>query len=430
MAQTLNTAYFMKDSYFRTNLNPALTTSRGYVAIPILSGIGLEANSNFLSVDNFFYQKDGQVVTALHSSVSADEFLSRLPNVGKMSLSANLNIFGAGFYHKKMFWNFGVNLRQQGDLALSKDIFSVLKTLGNGSYSLSESALSSNTYSEIYVGTTYPILDWLTVGGRVKFLVGILNASAQFDEMSASVTPENIYGNLRGAININAPIIALEGVMPGDVLSFSEVINARGAMRLGSMGAAIDLGTEMSFLNNNLRVSAAVTDLGFIKWSKTTSAVADLSGKFYFNGMNFATAEPDYGYESSMTIAEATTTGYTTMLNCSLNIGAEYNILNDRIGFGLLSHTEFCNTAAYSELTISANFRPLKWLSGTISHTLLAGTKAGIFGLALNIHTRGFNLFLGTDYLDTSYVKYKSLSVPRRAKDLNAYIGIGFNIGK
>ena len=34
------TSYFMEGSYFRTDLNPALAPTRGYVALPAMSGVG------------------------------------------------------------------------------------------------------------------------------------------------------------------------------------------------------------------------------------------------------------------------------------------------------------------------------------------------------------------------------------------------------
>lgn len=428
-AQTLNSSYFMEGSYFRTDMNPALTPTRGYVAIPILGGVNAEVNTNFMSVDKFFFKKDGQVVTGLNSLVSADEFLGRLPKTEKMTEDLRLNFLSVGFYRGKMYWNFGVNFRQQADMALSKDVFTALKTFGNGTYDLNSTALNVNVYGETYVGATYPVLEWLTVGARLKLLTGITNISANFDQMSASVTPDNIQGDLSGTVNINTPVIALKNISPGDTFNFG-IFNLANGIRLGSYGAAIDLGAEAEFLDETLRVSAAVTDLGFIRWARTTTAVADIDGAFHFNGVDFSTTEPDFGFESSMTMSEASNKGYTKMINCSLNVGAEYNILDNRIGFGLLSHTEFYNSLAYSELTVSANFRPLNWLSATLSHTLLSGTKAGVFGFAFNIHCPGLNLFLGMDYIDTRYVMYKNMCVPRMTSSVNAYFGLGFSFGK
>ena len=77
-AQSLN-SYFMEGSYFRNDMNPALTPTRGYIALPGMSGVGVNMSQNFISVDNFFYKRDGELVTALHGSVSANDFLGKLP---------------------------------------------------------------------------------------------------------------------------------------------------------------------------------------------------------------------------------------------------------------------------------------------------------------------------------------------------------------
>jgi hypothetical protein len=124
-----------------------------------------------------------------------------------------------------------------------------------------------------------------------------------------------------------------------------------------------------------------------------------------------------------------------TMLNISLNAGIEYNILNNHIAFGLLSHTKFCNTMAYSELTASLNFRPTNWLSATVSHTFLNSNRLGVFAAATNIHPAGFNLFLGLDYIDTNLavgpkVGGGNIYLPRYQKSFNVYAGVGFNFGR
>ena len=187
----MRSSYFMQGSYFRNELNPALAPTRGYVAIPFMGGIGLEMNNNFLSVNNFFYKNGNEVVTALHESISADKFLRRLPNTGKFALNLNTNILGVGFHTKNSFWNFGVNMRSNNEFALSKDIFKVLKSLGNGYYDLNNTSFSSTSYTELYVGNSRKIIDLgfgtLSAGAKVKFLVGLLNASTEFDKMYVNV---------------------------------------------------------------------------------------------------------------------------------------------------------------------------------------------------------------------------------------------------
>lgn len=425
-----NTSYFMEGSYFRTELNPALAPTRGYLALPGMSGVGLNVENNFLSVDNFFYKRDNQVVTALNGQVSADEFLGKLPELGKIDINANVNILGVGFYAKRMFWNFGLNLRSQSDIALSKDLFTALKTFGNGTYDLTQTSLSSNNYLELYLGSSFPVCKFVNVGVRAKFLVGLMNATATFDELYADIQPEAVQARLRGTMRLSSPLINAAAVVPGSELT-TDMITAAGVMgRIKSFGAAIDLGTEIRLLDDHLRISAAVTDLGFIKWSNTGAAAGNITADAYFDGINFSNSDDEvFAGEFNATMG-ATPESYTTMLRCALNVGVEYAILRNRISFGLLSHTEFCNTMKYTELTASVNLRPLNWLSATVSHTFLNHNKLGVLGFALNLHPPGFNLFVGADYIGMNWVRYESIPVPYDMKSVNVYAGIGFNFGR
>lgn len=434
-AQT-RSSYFMEGSYFRNELNPALAPTRGYVALPLISGIGLEVDNNFLSVNNFYYKNGNEVVTAFHESVSADKFLRRLPNTGKFGLSLNTNILGVGFYAKDTFWNFGVNMRTNNEIAMSKDIFKVLKSLGNGYYDLNNTSFSSTSYTEVYLGHSRKIVDLsfgtLTAGAKVKFLVGLLNASTNFDKMYLNVSADDVSGHMQGSIRANGLIFDPSNVVAGDEFSediiCEDIFAALG--NFNNFGAAIDLGAEMTLLDEHLRVSAAITDLGFIKWSPKTHVEAETHADFFFKGVNFETGDPDSDGDANIFMKDVSNGGYATRLNCALNLGAEYNVLEDRIGFGLLSHTEFCQTATISELTASVNFRPADWFSATVSHTLFNRNQLGIFGLALNLHPAGFNFFVGADYIPLKMVKFDYRTIPYNAKSFNLYMGLGFNIGK
>jgi hypothetical protein len=426
----------MEGSYFRTELNPALAPSRGYVALPVIGGMGLNLTNNFLSVDNFFYKNGGEVVTALHESVSADKFLGRLPQTGVFGLNLNANIVGVGFHTKKSFWNFGVNLRTHNDITMSKDIFKVLKSLGNGHYNLDNTSFSSTSYAEVYLGNARKIVDFkfgtLSAGARVKFLMGILNASSEIDQMYADITADAIRGQMRGSLRASGLIFDNSKVVAGEKLSDDIIFEDASQMfdNLNNFGAAIDLGAELTLLNERLRVSAAVTDLGFIKWSPASHVEAETFADFYFNGVNLDTEKADSDGKADIYMKDTKSGGYSTRLNCSLNLGAEYNVLNDHIGFGLLSHTEFRHKKSFSELTASVNFRPANWFSATVSHTLLCRNKLGVWGFALNLHPAAINIFVGADYIPMKMVKYKEVSVPYNMKSFNLYMGLGFNLGR
>lgn len=77
---TLNSSYFMEKMTKRNQLNPALKTPNNYVSMPSLGNFYLGVNSN-LGLGTFLYPRDNKLVTFLHESVPADEFLNKLtPN--------------------------------------------------------------------------------------------------------------------------------------------------------------------------------------------------------------------------------------------------------------------------------------------------------------------------------------------------------------
>lgn len=432
-AQSL-TSYFMEGTYFRTQLNPALTTTRGYFNMPVMSGTGVNVVNNFLSVDNFIYQRDGQLVTALHNSVSPDEFLNRLPDVNRLNANINTNILSVAFYTKKIYWNLGVNARIDANVNLSKDIFSVLKTLGNGTYDLKDTSIDANAYLETYFGTSFRVCDWINIGLRFKFLVGLVNAHTDIDQMRAVVSPDGVSAQLRGAVRGNAIFVDQSRIKPGEQID-EELFNFSSANymlnNVKSYGVALDLGAEFRLLNDHLKLSAAITDLGVIKWSPKTHIVAEATGEFSFNGYNVSADELDMTSEFEFVQGAKQTKGYSTMLTYAVNLGAEYNILRNKIAFGLLAHSKFNGGHLYTELTASVNFRPLNWITATVSHTFLNRQKPGVFGAAINIHPKSINLFVGLDYIGTKWVMWDdTIKIPYNMKSLNVYAGLGFNFGR
>ena len=124
----MRTSYFMEGSYFRTDMNAALAPTRGYIKVPFAGGLGVNFCNNYFSVNNLFYKRDGGLYTFMSNKVSADEFLGRLENKGKLSMNLNTSIVGFGAHTKKLFWSVGVNLRSNTEITLSKDMFAALKT--------------------------------------------------------------------------------------------------------------------------------------------------------------------------------------------------------------------------------------------------------------------------------------------------------------
>ncbi len=430
----MRTAYFMEGSYFRTDMNAALAPTRGYIKIPVVGALGVDFGNNYFSVNNLLYKRNGEIYTFMHSGVSADEFLGRLSDKGKLSVNLNTSIIGFGAHTKKLFWSFGLNLRSNTEVTLSKDMFSVLKNLSNGYYDLGDTHLSHRDYLEAALGFAIPIKEFMTFGFRVKGLVGIADASMQMDKMYLDINENVVKAELMGGIRANCPALRSNYPLGAiDSVDFSQLIQQDPMAMLNgvkSWGLGLDLGFEFRFLDDHLKVSVGANDIGFIKWNGASTVNANGSANFNYTGFNLSTNEAnmDYGFNAEMTQSEG---AYTTLLSCSLNAGIEYNILKNWIAFGLLSHTEFCQNFTRTELTASVNFRIMRWLSTSFSHTFLNGNQPGVLGWALNLHPPGFHLFLGADFIDTRFaVINQTIPVPKMMTSANVYVGVGFNLGK
>lgn len=428
----MRTAYFMEGSYFRTEMNAALAPTRGYLQVlPVVSGVGVDVGNNYFSLNNFFYKRDGGLYTFMSNKVSADEFLGRLGKTGRVDAHLNTTLLGFAAHTDKFFWSFGLNLRSNTEMTLSKSMFSALKNLTNGYYDLGDTYISSREYLEAAVGFAIPLKEFMTFGFRVKGLVGLADVSMGVDEMYLDVNQDYVRASMMGNIRANSPLFN-PNYVPGSALSFDGLIqnDYRQILKgIKSWGLALDFGFEFRFLEDQLKVSLGVNDLGFIRWNRASTVNATSTARLLYEGINLETSEAkvDSGFDATMV---APTGAYTTRLSCSLNAGVEYNILENHIAFGLLSHTEFCQRHIHTELTASVNFRIGRWLSTSFSHTFLNGNEPGVFGWALNIHPTGFNLFLGADYIDTRFALYKNKALPKMLSSANVYVGLGFNLGK
>lgn len=428
----MRTAYFMEGSYFRTDMNAALAPTRGYIKIPAIGGIGLDLGNNYFSVNNLFYKRDGGIYTFMHEGVLPSEFLGKLSDQGRLNVNLNTSILGFGAHTEKIFWSFGLNLRSNTEITLSKDMFAVLKNLSNGYYDLGDTNFSNREYLEANLGFAIPIKKVATIGFRVKGLLGLADMSMKMDKMYLDVNENIVRAELMGNLRANSPFFT-QNYTPGSDLSLEGVMEydiRKSLKNIKSWGLGADIGLELRFLEDRLRVSVGANDIGFIKWYGNTTVNAQGSANFSYEGFNLTTGEAKVngGYEAKMAKPEGE---YTTLLTWSLNGGIEYNVLRNHIAFGLLSHTEFCQNFTRTELTASVNFRIGRWLSTSFSHTFLNGNQPGVLGWAINIHPTGFHIFLGADYIDTRFAIYKQkIPIPMMMSSANVYVGVGFNLGK
>ncbi|MBR5454824.1 MAG: hypothetical protein IKV60_03420 [Rikenellaceae bacterium] len=465
----IKTSYFMEGSTYRYDMNPALTPQRGYIKFPALSGFSMDFNNTLLSLDRFLYNKGGQTVTFMHSAVSSDEFLKKLNKNNSIGLDLNVPIFGLADYAKHYFWSFDMNLRTMMNANVPRDVFKLIKCLGED-VNMGNIRLDATAYLQTSLGFTFPIGEHIMFGFKVKGLLGLAHATANIDDLGLSLNKDAITATGHAYVDLNVPGIDFAGLgNKGDKLNLDLGLgetraNESGTIDLNNLatpyfdnmprviqsatkngGVAFDFGVEVNLWQDHLRFSAAVVDLGWIWWNQSSGASIETS-KVYgsFGGANLSNlingGEFDINKEITHNLNELAITnrgsdGMVSRMATQLNIGGEFAFLRNSISVGLLSHSKFYESHTYSELTASLNFRPgkRKRFSATFSHSFLnSGWQS--MGFALNLHGRGFNAFIGTDYIPLGFATKLTLDdsfsvpIPGDTFGLSYYAGISFSL--
>ena len=454
MAQYLRSGYFLDGMTYRHQINPAFMGESNYVNMPLFVlgnfNVGLQGN---IGVNDFLY-KYGQngypLTTFMNPMVDRDEFLNNLHDMNHLNMNLNMPIISFGFQKWGGFNTFGVNLRTDAHVNLPYGLFDFMKTgmIGEGSshYEVDDLTVRANSYVEVALGHAREVIeDRLTVGAKVKFLLGAANVDARIDNMDITMGQDQwlikadgyVDGSLKGAYFTHKE--PEEGDTRRDEVDGIEVESPG----LGGFGLAFDFGAEykMDDFVEGLSLSASLTDLGFIRWNNGISA--RMGSEYTFNGFEHPVViDPDENNPADQLgdidnqieqigddleefiklYDDGAKTSRTTKLAATMNIGAEYEFpFYRKLTFGFLSSTYFNKPFTWTEARFSANVSPVKWFEAAVTYGV--GTFGSSLGWVLNFHPNGFNVFIASDCMIT---KVTPQYVPVGNANMN--LNIGFNI--
>lgn len=448
-AQDLRSAYFL-DGYAQGHeMNPAKDYDRnGYVSIPILGNLNTGITGN-LGLSSLLYPLgNGRMGTFLHPSIPVDEAMSKFKSSNSMNMDMRIEILGFGFHKWGGYNTFNVSMRSTTSMTAPYEFFDVLKNLQNQDYNIGEVSMHNMDWAEVGLGHSRQVTEAWRVGGKLKVLLGGVNAKFRMKNMQLSLADANQW-ILRGNAEAEASVKGFTwGEMtqkeykhkyPGhetfEQIDFDNIDVKKPG--INGWGLAFDLGAEWDLgkqgLVKGLTISAAILDLGFIKWNETHLA-ENRGDEVIFNGFNNMSIKDGPGVpvkDQANDLADAISDlvalqdkgkiSSTSALAATLNIGAEYRLpMYDKLKFGFLSTTRIHGMHSWNDNRFSATISPLKWLEGSIN--LGCGTLGTSFGWVLNIHPKGFNLFVGMDQL---LGKMSKQYIPVHS---NSSVTIGLNI--
>ena len=440
-AQNMRTGYFMDGYAYKFKMNPAMASSRSFVALSTLGNLNLGVESN-LGLSSICYPKqDGSgLTTFLNSEVDAATAMSKFSKKNYANLNTDLSLVSFGFWGKsgRMFHNVDISLNASAYSSLPYDLFRFAKVgsaNGNNVFDLSDTRVSAESYLSIAYGFSLPIVKNVRFGARAKLLLGIAMADASLKGTSLTTGADEWYAVTDGSLNANLPMamklpINEKGYVDWDNIGSDYDIKNIGSS-FGSIGAAVDLGVTVDFLED-FTASASVTDLGFISWNNyiSASAVKGPDGNAKKTVVASGSESTDFSQVGDKLLecldfaVDENGVKKATMLRPTLYVGLQYRMpFYRRMSVGVLSTTKIAGTYTWSEGRLALNIDPTDWFSfGTNYAYSIFGHSAGV---ALSFHLTGFNFFIGTDsYVPLLNVTPQFVPINR----LNTSVTCGFNI--
>ena len=450
-AQSSNTEYFMSTSFSNTSTNPAKRPEKGYIGIPLLTNISVDLKTNSLNLDHFLFPgvgENGKTGWFLNKSVSYDDFMKNISSKNYLGANIDYTVLGCGFYVKDLFLSFDLSARANVGLNMPKDLFDFAKrglAMGEDTekeYNLSNLKVNANAFTQIGFGGSYPILDHsLVLGAKVKILLGNAHADFNLDDMRIHISDNLWKVSTQASGNMLVPSVQVEYDENGKVSKFnsdgsSSIFNGAGlGMDLGATfkpGDYFDLKGDLAWMDK-LTVSAALTDVGFISWSKSKmTSLATRPEEIIVTGNRTISVDGSDGdmfkdigdaFKDAVAFYPSTSPKTTSGIGAKLNWGMEYALMNDQLNVGFLNTAYFNPVKTISEFTIAGAYRPSKAVEVGLSYSFVH-SRFQTVGFALHL---GPGFYIASDYI---FPRVNSMFLPTTSKALNLQLGAVVPIGK
>ena len=408
MAQSLNSAYYTEDYKFRHDLNPAYGNEQNYISIPVLGNVSVNTHGNFgyqdVVMNNPMYGVENgakKMTTFMNPYISTSDALDGF-STGNNRITGDVNIalLSAGFKGFGGYNTIEVNAKTSFGIALPYELFEFAKNTGNNSYDIGDIRAHAMSYGELALGHSRQINKKLRLGAKLKFLFGIARADVEMNDVKADLTANDkwlISAKAKANMSMKGFCYKQETKEYNDPskgeYEYVNDVDVDGA-GLSGFGMAIDLG---------------FTDMD-VKQGNGNEVFDDKADKYGDQLADFAnlTDEGDQGSR-------------TTGIGATINVGASYKLpCYKKMTFGFLSSTRIKGAYSWTEGRLSANWAPLKWLDGGVNFAVNSFTAS--MGWVLNIHPKGYNLFIGMDHL---LGKMSKECIPLSS---NASVAVGMNI--
>ncbi|HPO41112.1 MAG TPA: DUF5723 family protein [Bacteroidales bacterium] len=454
-SQNSQVLYFMNLPQ-ATTLNPAFQPAgRIYIGLPGISDISVRLDNNFLSLSDFFINGviSDSTLSFLEKGPWVNNFLDGLGKNNSLEPQVGVKLLGFAFTVKdNLRFSLDITERAEVNMVFPGDFFR-LGFSGNSDFigkTLDFSSLRTDmmVYHETGLGASANITEKLRIGGRLKILSGVASAYLNNNHFTLTVNEDNTHTAVADfSMNISAPVFFTtdsDGSVHGAEFNnarFNDAWNVISYLKeMANPGLGIDLGAEYRF-SDKLVVSAAVNDLGFIRWKRDLSQLT-VNSTFQFNGQTMQDVydeSVEFGEMMNWAIdslqnvlrLEDSPQKYTTYLPAKLTAAFSYTPVR-YFTAGLLSQTRFEGPQVHQSVTLSGNFHFGNVFSTTLAYTA-ANRRYDNIGFGMAVRGGPSQFFIVVDNICLKFTGYTSgeerIMIPAKVNTVNARLGFNLLFG-
>ena len=451
-AQALKGSYFLDSSLNRHELNPAFAPRAGYFQLLGIGNSGVYMGTN-VDMPSLLYPKDGKLLTFLHPDVSMKQFDRAFPNHPNFDIEASTTLLGFGFYTKrKGFWTFDLDFKATCDMDIPGDLFRFIKNgtgESGGSYNIGNFNVYSTTGIQASLGFSKNIMKSLRVGVKARVIAPFQYSALNLENVRLTATEDKWEILTEGYAHVAAQ--GLDISVPADEAVPEVSFDKYGFVTnygIAGLGCSFDIGFEyvlnIGSVFDGLSVSAAVTDLGGVRYKPGAVSSYSTKGKVEWKGLRDISVEGDVDIAGMVSdFMEDAQAGLVNLSELDdskglvrstmprVHVGVEMPFLKKSMSVGLLYSMRKSHSYSRNELTLSYNLTPCKWFALGLNYSFLntARTMGFIFELTPRI---GPAIYFGCDYLPVSFAsvgsEYGYVKVPLAFRT-NFNIGIALQTG-
>lgn len=415
-------------------LNPAFSGDhRVSIGLPALSSFYFAYNNNAFSASDILSSDlDVSLSKVINSEISTSDIADALRNPAQITnsltdknylmTSLQLDLFHLQINKGQHSFGFNITEKVNGMVIFPKSLFELIQN-GNGGENLGQTISINglgpdfNHYREFGLSYGRTVNSKLTVGGRFKILSGMENVSFSKSHLGWTTDELDYSWDITGSYALNT-----SGVTGG--MTFENLLMGR-----GNRGFGIDLGASYN-VNDDINISASITDLGFINWSNNNMIYSTDDFSFNYDGLdllqlNDSTEIGDLVteiYESAIDSVNGqmdSTSVYTTRLHPRVMLGANYNV-NEKLNVGLLLHGQFYGPVTKYGASVSANYKVFNALSAIASYTVTDKSYNNV-GLGIMFDKNPVQIYAVTDNILALKLE--------NTKNLHARVGVNLTFG-